>query len=274
MDKKLRLNIILLIIVIGLAGFLITSNNKPEVNEQKTVSSVTPETIQHIRIERDEKPDIVFDKKEDMWKMTSPLTAIANLSRINAMLHLLQTRSFAQLYAKGLNLRRFDLRYPAVTLYLNEYEFFFGDTNPLEDRRYILFEDTIHLINDSLFHQLTQDSTFFINPRLLPDSTKLIRLQLPDITLNLDGAIWHSSDINTDNDSIVKVINAWLDATAAVEMYEAAKSTGTVVVTTARQHTIRFEIVSPLPDLVLARIDLGIQYRVTPRLSEQLFINR
>ncbi len=145
-----------------ITSFLILTGDDETPEPPVKVSNITPESIDSITIIREGKEGLDFTNHQDTWQMTSPRTAAANHTRINAILFILQSRSYAQLYAKELNLSRFELRDPAITLKLNEYEFFFGGTDPLEYRRYLLFEDTVHLINDNLFHQLQQPPEFFL----------------------------------------------------------------------------------------------------------------
>lgn len=145
-----------------IASFLMLTGKDELANEPARVTNIAEENIDLITIKRKGQDDIIFTKHQNIWQMTSPKTAAANNTRINAMLHILQTRSYAQLYVEVPGLNQFDLLNPAVTLQLNDHEFFFGGTNPLEHRRYLQFEDTVHLINDGLFHQLQQPPDFFI----------------------------------------------------------------------------------------------------------------
>lgn len=162
MNKQTKINLGLLVAIAMIASFLMLTGRDKTPNEPAMITNIPKENIEIITLKREGQNNIIFTKHQDIWQMTSPKTATANITRINAMLYILQARSYAQLYAKGPSLRRFDLQNPAVTLQLNEHEFFFGGTNPLEHRRYLQFEDTVHLINDSLFHQLQQPPDFFI----------------------------------------------------------------------------------------------------------------
>ena len=94
--------------------------------------------------------------------MTEPRDATANPDRIKAMLSILEITSFARFPVTQSNLKHFDLVNPAVTLKLDEHEFLFGGDNPLGSRRYVMYSNTIHLINDGLFHQLLQSPEFFV----------------------------------------------------------------------------------------------------------------
>ena len=57
------------------------------------------------------------------------------------------------------------IRDPAVMLKVNNLEFRFGSAAALDNRRYLLYQDQVHLIDDGLFQQLQQPPEFFIRSR-------------------------------------------------------------------------------------------------------------
>ena len=59
------------------------------------------------------------------------------------------------------DIEKFELRSPKVILRLDENEFLFGTTNPIDQKRYIIFDKTMHLIDDYLFPQLMVNVFFF-----------------------------------------------------------------------------------------------------------------
>lgn len=165
MKKYTKLNLALLTVIAVIAAFLLLNDTERAEQAPVTVSKIDRRRITVITINSDQRKDIIFDKKSGAWQMVSPLHARANSTRIAAILSLLQARSYTQLNAGGMDLGKFDLVKPAVTLKLNHYEFLFGNSNPLEGRRYLLFQGVIHLIDDGLYQQLQQPADFFIQDR-------------------------------------------------------------------------------------------------------------
>jgi len=162
-NKRVLINLFLSIAISALAVFLLVTgkNNKPEFIT--LAPNITAASIDQILIQRNGKEDLLFQRSADTWQMESPVHQAADLKRIHAMLGLLQSRSYSTLDTAGLDLAPLLLDDPAVTLQLDEHEFHFGDSNPLEQHRYVLFGQTIHLIADDLYFQLTQPVEFYIS---------------------------------------------------------------------------------------------------------------
>lgn len=163
MKKYTKINLGLLTVITGLILVLLLTKTDQQPESQVTVSAIDKQSITEISIRRNDQQDVVIDKLDDSWRMVAPEHARANDTRINTILSLLSARSYTQLNADDTDLARFDLVNPAVTLTLNQYKFQFGNSNPLEGRRYLLFQDRIHLIDDGLYQQLLQPAIFFID---------------------------------------------------------------------------------------------------------------
>ena len=162
MSKRAILNLLLLVFITILAAFLVFTDRDVATPAMVTVSTIDPNSIQQISVSRAGQVELQFSKRADGWYMQSPLSAPANNTRIKAMLAILKARSHAELPVTGLDPDQFGIRNPVVTLRLNEHEFRFGGPGPLDDRRYLLYQDRLHLINDGLFQQLQQKPEFFI----------------------------------------------------------------------------------------------------------------
>lgn len=274
MNNRTRINLVLTTVILSLAVFLIATRTNETENKKITISAIRPGSIDHIAIKRTGKGNIAFNKRAHYWMMTAPLAVRANAARINAMLGLLQAQSFAQLDAAKLDMERFQLQHPAVSLQLNNHEFFFGGTNPIKKRRYVRFGDKVHLIQDTLYHQLSQKAFFFVDNKLLPEDSRPVSIQFPDYTLKKTADNWTiTPNREIDQDRLKKLVSAWRSATAmAVDRYQPAESLGTISVETAQGTTLRFTISAAMPEPVLARADLGIQYHLSSYTAAQMFL--
>ena len=272
MPDKLRLNLILLAIIAALATFLISTEEKQDSEKKIFISDIAAADIKHISLKRHGKDDINFVKQQHNWMMTSPYFVRASKYRITAMLKLLHEQSFAQFSRKELQLERFKLKPAAVLLHLDDQKFAFGGNNQIDKHRYVIYRDTVHLINDDLYPQLTQTAEFFISTKLLPDGLRLSRIQYPAHDLKKEFNKWSSgptADISPE--TIEKIANAWLDATAmTVRDYQKTGPGNTITIETEQGQTFRFKIITEDPGLILARADLGIQYHLGNITSRQL----
>ena len=274
MNKKLRLNLLLVSAIILILAFLIMTSEEESVAQIFTLSSLQYGEMTRILIKRTGKEDILFNKIGNIWQITSPFTVRAHENRIVSMLALLQSRSFSQLSVEEINLNKLGLDNPSIVLRLNDEEFFFGDTNPLEDHRYILYKDTVHLISDNLFPQLQQRPSFFISPRLLPKDSVLTKMRFPEHSLNLNNQHWSvTPDMKVNQKKLNELAKLWQSAMAvSVTRYAPKQTMETIMLTTNGEKTIRFDILEKEPNLLLARRDLGIQYLITGTLAGQLLL--
>jgi hypothetical protein len=275
-QKRLLINLLLLIVVCILTTFFIL-NDKPDINNPETLlSNIDTSSISHITINQANSEDINFQIQGNHWFLTSPIKARANRTRINAMLHLLQSRSLAQIDAQNASLALYRLDPAAITLHLDKHTFFFGTTDPLDDRRYIMFNNTIHLVSDHLYHQLRQSPIFFVSPRLVPDQEEISSIQFTGRRISKVNGYWSVSPSNSDigAEQLGDLIAAWQTGEARqIRQYLATDNVEEkIVVHFTSGHSAQFNVISKTPSLVLGRVDLALQYHLEMNLSDRLFI--
>ncbi len=266
MQQRLFINLLLLCCVVGLVIFLIMDDSAEVIEQDITLTNIDPENIHVIRIERRDLDDIIFQKQGDHWNMQSPFNLPANHSRMELMLKLLQAHSYDHFSAADNDLSPFMLAIPAISIILNDTRIAFGDTNPLEEKlRYVLVKDTVHIINDSLFHQLQTSATFFLDLKLLPRDARVKAIQLPEPGIENDEGVKLS-------DTHYKILNAWDQAESiSVRKYEEIAPIDTIKLELSRGEIIAFVITSDRPNLILARPDKGIQYHISSTVADRLF---
>lgn len=272
MRFRLFLNLFLFIIVIGLALFLFNSKNGEQAKKEILLTGINPENINTIQISR-KTGDIVFKKENNKWHMQSPYYLLANPVRINSMLRLLQAHSYTQINKKDVDLNQFKLNEPDVSIRFNTLQIDFGDTSPLNEQRYVMVNDTIHLINDSLYPQLKTSATFFLSNTLLQPGSEITAISFPDYSLRRNDGVWKlEPESEISGDDIIRMVEAWQKLEAvSIRPYEKGESSGTIKIEMKNHDPISFTIVSPPPQLILARPDLDIQYHISGYDSEQLF---
>ncbi|MEE9552389.1 MAG: DUF4340 domain-containing protein, partial [Gammaproteobacteria bacterium] len=170
--------------------FITTTNDDDIVDNDVTLTATDPENAEHIKIIRRDLDDITFKKQDNRWFMQHPYAITANPVRINTLLGVLQAHSYAQFDTTEVTLGRFLLDHPLVSIQIDDNLIKFGDTNPLERLRYVLFNNTVHLINDSLYQQLLAPATFFISLKLIPAGNNISAIHLLDDHVSLVDGIW------------------------------------------------------------------------------------
>jgi hypothetical protein len=276
MRFRLLLNIFLFLVVIGLGLFLSRITN--DVNEQDIVlTSIDPNSVNNIKIIRRNLEEISFYKQNNQWMLKTPYEIAANKIRIETMLKLLLAHSYSQLNSNDVELNRFLLDDPVVSIQFDDTRIDFGDTSPIgkDKLRYVLLNNTVHLVNDSLYQQLLTNASFFISPRLLPEDSNIKALHFPEYDIRLVDGIWKiypSMDISADK--IIAVINAWRDIEAiTVRKFIGEDIREKITIALDQTQAIEFLVISPLPNLVLARPEFNVQYHISSYEAEKLFPN-
>ncbi len=238
------------------------------------LTTIEQEDIVKIEVLRKNLDNFEFSKQGEAWYMLSPLKFLANNSRINAMLHLLKAESHGKLNPDEVDLARFHLIDPIITLKLDDHVFQFGNTDAIDQRRYVLFDGKIHLVNDSLYAQLTTNAAFFADPKILPLDVDINAIQFPDNKIELIGDDWQTRKLmDIKPEQLKRIVFAWKNAVAiSVSKYETPETELPIVVSSSSGITIRFIVVSTEPHLILGRKDVGIQYHLGSDEADKLLL--
>jgi hypothetical protein len=277
-QKRFITNLLLLLIVAILIFFFFASEEPLPGNKKITLlSNIETSTVNSITIHRNNRDRLVFRRQDGFWIMVSPIRTRAHASRIDAMLQLAESRSFARIEVKDETLSHYKLDPPVLGLDLGTHEFFFGTTDPLDERRYVLFNNTIHLVNDNLFYQLSQSPTFFISTRLVPEDQTIESIQFENYLLFKSQTNWRikPQDNNINTEQIQKLAQTWQNQEARqVLSYEAGNVEEKITIIFTSGQTIQFDLISKAQELVLGRADLALRYHLDADMSERMFIQQ
>lgn len=280
MNSRTWLNLALVILVAASAALMFYLPGPDKPAPPPALTALTPGQITRIAIERNDQPTLTFVKEGPHWRMTAPLRMPANTFRVESLLDITRTPSHARLDAAAQDLTQFKLAAPRVRVRLNDLEIAFGDTDPLNQRRYVRIGPTLHLIDDSDYYNLIALPTVWVSNALLAPDSRLIALELPGrkLTRQADGS-WQAAPppaSASSADAVPTLVNEWTHAQALeVKPYQAANAQAQVTLRLQGQpQPLRFEVLAYTPELILARPDLGVQYHLVAELAERLLIVR
>jgi len=222
MKKSYLTNVILLLLIIGLYWFI---NYQPVQVESHRLSTLLAKQVHDIKIQRYKRDDIVLHKEGQQWHIKQPIQASANTTRINLILDLLSSHSQGQLNLDSkLSLQQYDLDPAKITLQINDQQFEFGNTEPLSKYRYILYDNIIHLLNDTVAPLLNANAASFINNRLFSEELNITRLSLPALdnqqvhsaflSIKLIDGHWKTQGDTLSTDQLTSLVTAWQNAYA------------------------------------------------------------
>ncbi|MCW8830291.1 MAG: DUF4340 domain-containing protein [Gammaproteobacteria bacterium] len=252
-------NFLLLLLAVSLGLFLFTD----DINQNgiRPLSSIEADSINHINIQHNQR-EIVLQKTGAEWQLTEPVNISANQFRIKTLLNLLGTDSHAQYNTDQLELNKYGLDEARTSIHFNQARFIFGIVNPMNNLRYVMYNQQLHLIDDHVYPLLSSQIGTLVARELFPAETNISKLVLPEHTLtrNQDG-LWQSND-DISSDAIVETLYQWTHKQAfAVHDYVKRDSLGEIqVFIDGSDGPINFSITDVDPWLIIARPDIKLEY--------------
>lgn len=274
MSARAWLNLGLLMLLGGLALLAwLRPNQAPPA--EFSLTKLDPSAVTRIRIRRADKPIIEIKRQNGQWRLTAPITLPANEVRVGALLDLAQETSETRYDAAELELDKYGLADPLVSVTLNEQALAFGNINPVTYRRYVQVEDNIYLVNEAMAELETADAAAYAAPRLLPSGSEIRALALSDLKLErADDGRWQSSSKKLSQAGIEALVDSWRQAQAyqvtAYRKDEIVEAPEQAVVELADGQKLFFAVVAREPELILARPRLGVQYHLPAESAESL----
>lgn len=165
MRTRWLVNLLLLILVIGLVALM-----RWELKQERhaaTLTGLLPERITEISLERPDLPAIRLVRETDGWSMKTPYEIRADAARIGELVGIATTPVYRSL-PKSAGAQRLGLDADSPRLTLNGLVLSFGDTDPIEQHRYVAIGEQVHLIGDGFRHHLVADAHSYVDRTLLP----------------------------------------------------------------------------------------------------------
>jgi hypothetical protein len=275
MNKRILLNLVLLIIVAVLVLVVVFEPGKEPAKQEPNLTSLKKEQVNRIDIKRAGKQDVHFEKSNDVWQMTAPYQLPANEYRIGSILRLVESKSHSQHDIRQLNKADFDLEKPKVVVTFNDgVSIAFGGNEPLKHQRYVLIGNTLHLVSDTVYYHVNGKPTALVSLQLLPKNISIKAIELPDRKIELKAGRWQVDKEPNEmaSDAVTRLLNEW-KLVQALDVTEAQHKPGKQqikIFTEAQAEPIVFSIVQRKPDFILLRKDKGIEYQLTEDSAERL----
>ena len=266
----------LLVMAIGILSLIaryLPGINEPAADEVY-LTTLKANEIERIQIDRNLLPQLVLVKKDSAWFIDQQPPLPADSLQVNSLTRLAEqtvTRGYA---ITELDLAQIELASPEIRIMLNQQQLEFGGIDPLEGLRYVRNDKRVNLIEDLYKNQLESVYTRFIRRRLFAENEKITAIKLADFQANqIDGKWQLSPETTISADKLQLFIETWQQASALnIQKIDLEQTTGeSVSVTLAgQQQPVNFVIKTRETELILARPDYGIQYKLGNRGNEFL----
>jgi hypothetical protein len=265
MNRRNLLNIGLLALV-GLLLLLVLY--EPGIEKPvapPTLLSLDKGAIKQITIRRDGQQEIELRLEEGgQWWMVQPLRHAADPFRIDSLLRISTINSLGHFSIPPEKLAAYRLESPPVTLILNgETTIAFGDSTPLDQRRYVMVNGQGHLISDTLYYHLIGSFPTFLRRQLLDEGSGIDALTLPGLTIRWQEGRWRlePEPAHYSADQVTKLIDNWKLASALeIKPYDGSEGKVVSIKISGHERPIEFLLTAQEPDLILAHPEKGVQY--------------
>lgn len=245
--------------------------------ENPPLTALAPDAIQHIRIQRPKRPDLVLDKQGDNWRLTAPRSARANNFRVDELARLATAPTTVRFPAVADELEKYGLDHPLATVFLNDTEIRFGAMHPLQNELYVLCGNQVQLVPAAALRTALTPPDDWLSPALLEDKLKLLSLRLPGFSLkqNTQGA-WVRTPALPDlaSDTVNRFVDEWRLARAlSVTSWSGKPFRERVTISVAdgdKSRAIEFGILARKPELVLVRLDEKLEYHFPEESGSRL----
>lgn len=275
LNSRSLLNIGLLVFILLLALLVTREPDKDAEKKPVHLTELKQADIEFIELRRAHETDIKLQKRNGVWYITEPYQLPANDFRAQSVIALAETKSHLQYDAKTIDLKKFKLDKPEISIVLNDQVTLdIGGVDPIKNRRYVKNGDTLHLVNDTFYYQLIGKVTAYISYQLLSPSIKLSKLVLPKFTLSLQEGDWKISPAQKDTsaDSINEFVNEWRHA-QSLEISEYTgklRKTNIQIFQEDQAEPIRFRLQKKNDNTYLIRNDLKLRYKLSDETAEKL----
>ncbi len=263
MQSRNLLNLGLLTLLVILLSIVFWPTAKTiKIDESKLSHTLQSEKINQISIQRLGYASIELYKEDDIWWSQQPRLP-ARENTINQLLELLSSQSQTRYAETKMNLNAIGLNKPSLCIEYNQQPICFGDRNALNQLRYLQLEGQVHMIYDTLSHQISGEPHDYISLRLLPVNNKITALNLPELDLHKQQGKWQLAEAYSV-DQLQQLLDHWQSARAlTIKAYQGGDVEELIKITLNNQQTIEFQMLSSEPELILARPELGIQYHLS-----------
>ena len=245
MLSRYWLNLALLLIVVALAAlsFFAVPGKPPAAGFQ--MLELLDQPPHSILIERRAQQTVSLSKPADVWLLNGPFAGDADQAKVSELLRFLDASSDTVLLAQPEELHRFELTRPRVRLTINDTEFWFGATQPLNGRRYVLQGDKIYLLRDTAYYHLIAEPAGYASRALLPSH------------LHITALIHENRQVAVADP---RLLESWRSATAERAQTLSNPSGEALHVEFSNGPRITFYLRATDDALILGRADLGIEY--------------
>ena len=260
--------VILALIAAGLAALLYYKPGKKSAPEF-AISSLTPQDVKRVEIERTDKEKVVLELDHGQWKMSEPFAARADSAQVTALLSLLDAKSSVR-YPQS-DSARFDLERPLAVLTFNKQKMSLGAINPISGEQYLATEGYVYLVSPR--HGSAAQTESWASRKLLAENEQPVRYQFPSFSVSKSGEQWSldpAANAALAQEDFGVWVNRWQLATALRTEPASTLTAAPFKLSLAGGGEIPMAYAERDSEFLFIRQDEKLQYRFSPTIAKPL----
>ncbi len=273
MTRAQRANLILLavLLLLGSAALLL---RQPPPAPPASLTAIDGTDISRISLRLGDETGIELARREDGWWLEAPVQLPANAFELESLRSVLGATVHHRYPAAEIDLAGAGLAPPAWVLETDGGPpLAFGGIEPIEGRRYVLFEDAVHLIDDVSASSFDANYADLAARQLAAGLGELQQISLPGLHLQRTGSGWQSTPDAGSADAVQTLADHWERARAMWVVRplasEYAETRGEIVVR-GKTGSARFLILKTAPQLELIRPAVDLNYTLPASAAQEL----
>jgi hypothetical protein len=280
MNRRWLLNALLLIVIVAMTTLAVWRPGLHKPAPKAKLTKLDPRTIQHVRIEQQNRKPIVLNEQDQTWYMESPVHGRAHVFNTARVLRIAMAPVEQELPpSASQDLAQFGLAKPKAVLKLDGQPIAFGGNNPVNNDQYVLYQKRVYLIDTRSYWDVARPYNQFLDSHLFRQDRKPLAISLPGLSLKLVKGRWmlHPANKKLTTDRINTFVDEWRYATAmTVKRYQGKPVQGKIRIRFSaskkdgKAQTVTVDILSRRGELILYRPDQGLEYHFPEEVGKRL----
>jgi hypothetical protein len=272
--------IVNLLLLLGIVALGLIARFEPGIEPPAEIAAITSlrvEDVHRIHINRPIRDDLVLLRQSpDHWVIDRAAPLPAEDFKVRALARLAEQKPVRSYPVEEMDLAALQLAPPYATAILNDTPVEFGNLEPIDGLRYVHVGAQVYLIPDNYLPLLEAGFTQFVRQRLFAEGARIQAIRVPHLSVTHSDAGWLvEPEEQVSADVLQQFVEIWQEASALSIQPASPELAGEPVQIQLQgdQVPITLQIISREPELILARPDYGIQYRMGNRSEAMLTLD-
>ena len=261
LSSRLLLNLGLVILLAALASAAYFSSQQQ--TPVSLFSQLNADDITSIQIDAGQQSTTI-NKIAEQWEITKPVEVEADKFRLQAMLNILSTSAGTYYEIQPADYKKYSLDPPLASLTLNQQTFLFGSTSTVNQKRYVITNQRLFLIDDIFYPLMTSGYKNLMRRQLFPDQTRLNEISFNNTRLFInDKGGWQADKAQTGGEALKRFVDNWLHIQAYAVSTASEPFTGSkVILKTKDGKTLTRFVQKTDVNTIVINPELGLSYQL------------